>query len=160
MNDKVEYDIKTPYIYSFGGAIKIPFGLVASDIKIINYADMEFTGGFDSGFRIERNKQIEDLFTTVVNLSIGAEFEIPQSPFRLRVGGMYLPSPYSGDPTDFDKKFITAGAGFTLGEPVSINIGYAYGWWKDFTDNYDSNVSRIQQEISNHQLILTISTSL
>jgi hypothetical protein len=158
--DKVKYDIKTPFEFSFGGAFNLPQALITADITLIDYTQMEFTGGFDYDFRAQRNKDIEDLFTTVVNYSIGAEFAIPQSPFKLRVGGMYKPSPYSGDPSEFDKKFITAGAGFDLGDRVAINLGYAHGWWKDFTDNYDSNVSRIHQDITYDHFILSFSTSL
>jgi len=160
LEDKVEYDIKTPFEFAFGGAFKIPFGFISGDINIIDYTQMEFTGGFDYSLRLNKNKEIEDLFTTVVNLSAGAEFDIPQSPFKLRVGGMYRPSPYSGDPSEFDKKYLTAGGGFDLGETISINLAYAYGWWKDYTENYDIDVSRVQQDITYHHFILSFSTRL
>jgi hypothetical protein len=39
-------------------------------------------------------------------------------------------------------------------------LGYAYGWWKNFSDNYGSNDSRTYQNINIHNIALSLSTGL
>jgi hypothetical protein len=73
---------------------------------------------------------------------------------------MYLPSPYNNDPSEYDKKYITAGLGLKFGEIFGVDLAYAYGWWKDFGDNYGVNVSRTYQDISVNNFILSFQASL
>ena len=47
-----------------------------------------------------------------------------------------------------------------LGNNMRIDVGYAYGWWKDVIDNYDSNVSRINQDINVNNLVLNLKTGI
>jgi len=160
--DKIEYEISTPYEFSFGGYVTIPSNAItlSGDIKIIDYTQMEFSGGFDEEYRIERNREIEDLFATTINAHIGGEVKIPNSPVTLRVGGMLLPSPYADDTSEFNKKYITTGIGLSFNNNFSIDLGYAYGWWKDYGDNYNTNQSRTLQDITTNSFILNVSTSL
>jgi len=143
INDPVKYQIKTPTEYSFGASATISLLTVAADLKIMDYTEMQFTDGFDYSYRADRNREIEDLFTTTLNYHLGAEFRIPmQIPVWCRAGVMYLPSPYANDPSEFDKKYLTIGAGTLIDDTFGIDLAYAHGWWKDFGDNYGSNVSR------------------
>ena len=121
---------------------------------------MEFKDGFTTEYRIARNREIENLFRTAINYNIGAEFRIPSFPMWLRIGGMYLQSPFTNDPTEYDKKYLTAGAGIELGGIFMIDVGYAFGWWQDFSDNYGVNESRTYQDIYVNHLILNFSTGL
>ncbi|MEJ2104614.1 MAG: hypothetical protein P8X47_08565 [Ignavibacteriaceae bacterium] len=121
----------------------------------MDYTQMEFTDGFDYSYRANRNREIEDLFTTTLNYHLGAEFRIPmQIPVWGRAGFMYLPSPYANDPSEYDKKYLTIGAGTLVDNTFGIDLAYAYGWWKDFGDNYGSNVSRTFQDITVNNLFL------
>jgi len=158
--DDVEYKIQTPYEYSIGASIKERMVSVSAGIRMIDYSQMEFTDGFDKQYRIEKNAEIDDLFRLAPNYNIGAEVELPKLPLTVRIGGMYIKSPYADDPTEFDKKYLTAGFGVMLGENMRIDLGFAHGWWKDVIDNYDSQVSRIQQDISVNNLILNVSTGI
>jgi hypothetical protein len=121
---------------------------------------MEFNKGFDSQYRIEQKRQIEDLFTTVVNFHAGAEIKIPRLPILGRIGTMYMPSPFAGDPSEFDKKYLTGGVGVILANMFTVDLAYAYGWWKDFGDNYGVNVSRTFQDITVNNLIVNFSVNL
>ena len=158
--DNVEYKIKTPFEYSAGASVKVLIFTLSGGVKLMDYTQMEFTEGLGKEYRIERNKEIGDLFRTAVTYNLGAEIKLPHLPVWGRIGTMYMQSPYSGDPTEFDKKYLTAGVGVLLGNVFKIDFGYAYGWWKDFSDNYGSNVSRTQHNINVHNIILNISTSL
>ena len=157
INSPAKYEIKTPYEYSFGASATISLLTVAADLKIMNYTEMEFTDGFDYSYLSDRNREIEDLFTTTLNYHLGAEFRIPiQIPLWGRAGFMYLPSPYANDPSEYDKKYLTAGAGTLIDDTFGIDLAYAYGWWKDYGDNYGSNVSRTYQDINVNNLFLNL----
>jgi hypothetical protein len=158
--DNIEYGIRTPFEYSVGLSGTASFITLNGDIRIIDYTQMEFNEGFDSQYRIERQQEIEDLFTTVINYHLGAEFSLTGYPMSFRIGGMYLPSPYNNDPSEYDKKYITAGLGLKFGEIFGVDLAYAYGWWKDFGDNYGVNVSRTYQDISVNNFILSFQASL
>jgi len=55
---------------------------------------------------LDKNKEINDLFKSVVNLNAGGEYFVPNLKLTLRAGFMYKPSAFKDDPSDFDKKFI------------------------------------------------------
>jgi long-subunit fatty acid transport protein len=158
--DKIQYEIKTPFEYSFGASLNLSILTFSGDVNLIDYTEMEFTKGFDSQYRIERKREIDDLFRTTINYKLGAEVKIPFLPIFGRIGAMYYKSPFADDPTKFDKKFLTAGAGIVLDDVFSVDVAYAYGWWEDFGDNYGVNQSRTFQDINVQQVILNISTRL
>jgi hypothetical protein len=155
--DKIEYKIKTPFEYSFGASGNFSIITLAGDIKIMDYTQMEFTEGFDYAYRTARQKEIDDLFTTALDYHFGAEVKIPSLPILGRAGFMYLQSPYANDPSEFDKKYVTVGAGTLIHNTFGFDIAYAYGWWKDYGDNYGVKVSRTYQDINVNNLILNFS---
>ena len=157
INDPIEYRIKTPFEYSFGASANFAMITLAGDIKITDYTQMEFTEGFDYAYRAARNKEIDDLFTTALDYHLGAEVKIPNLPILGRAGFMYLQSPYADDPSEFSKKYVTVGAGTLIDNTFGLDLAYAYGWWKDYGDNYGVNVSRTYQDINVSNLILNFS---
>jgi hypothetical protein len=152
--DEIEYKISTPMEITFGGSFNQNDLTVSVDAKMIDYTQMKFEEGVGEGVISTNNSDIKDLFRTVVNLNVGAEYVIPVTRISIRGGFMYMPSPYKDDSSEFDKKFITIGAGIQAGDDVELSVGYAYGWWKDITDNYSSNVSRIYQDITHTNLVM------
>jgi long-subunit fatty acid transport protein len=151
-----EYDITTPFEFTFGGAYTDRSITLSADIKLIDYTQMKFSSGLDNQTRSDINNEIKDLFRTVLNLNAGAEYIIPNSQVALRAGFMLMPSAYKDDPSEYDKKYVTAGIGFKVTRTLTFDIGYAYGWWKDFGDNYSANISRTYQDITYHKLIATM----
>lgn len=156
INDPIEYEIKTPFEYSVGASTSFLLFTFSGDVKVIDYTQMEFTKGFDSNYRIERQKEIDDLFRTTLNYYVGGEIKLPFIPVYGRAGAMYLQSPYIDDPMEFDKKYVTVGGGIIFEDIFSIEAAYSYGWWTDFGDNYDVNVSRTFQDIKVENLILNL----
>jgi long-subunit fatty acid transport protein len=151
-----EYDITTPYEFTFGGAYSDRALTLSADIKLIDYTQMEFSSGLDNQTRSDINNEIKDLFRTVLNVNAGAEYLIPNSPIAVRAGFILMPSAYKDDPSEYDKKYITGGIGFKASKTLAFNLGYAYGWWKDFGDNYSVGVSRTFQDITYHKFIATL----
>lgn len=155
-NLKYEYEINTPYEFSLGGSIDLDDLTVNADANFIDYSEMNFSDNSNSQRLSDLNSSIKDIFRSVVNLHGGVEYRILSGTVALRAGFMLLPSAYQGDSSDFDKKFITAGVGFALSPRFFVNAAYAYGWWKDIGDNYDSNVSRTYQDITTGNMIFGI----
>jgi hypothetical protein len=158
--DNIEYEIKTPFEYSAGVALHLLILTVSGDAKIIDYREMEFTQGFSDEYRIERNKEIEDLFRAALTLNVGAELKVPALPIYGRIGAMYVQSPYADDPAEFDKKYLTAGGGIIFADAFSIDVAFVHGWWEDYGDNYGFNQSRTYQDINIQNVILGISAKL
>ena len=156
IENKVEYSIKSPMEIAVGGAFNKNNITVSFDAKMIDYSQMEFKSGLDEGAISDNNRDIKDLFRTVINMNAGVEYVIPNLGLALRGGFMFRPSPFVDDPSEYDKKFVTLGIGIETNKNVTFNLGYAYGWWKDIGDNYDSGISRTNQEITHNNLLMGI----
>lgn len=158
-NDKVKYSILTPF--ELTGALAYNFrGLILSaEVTYIDYPQMKFekAEGFSNPdeFITSQNKLIKDRLTAVVNFNVGFEYTVPNIGLRLRGGFLNQPSAFKGDSQAFNRKFITAGIGFLTDGSIGIDLGYAYGWWKDIGDNYGVNLSRTFQEIKLHNVMVT-----
>lgn len=129
------YDVKTPYVLSAGFSVQaVDWLLLAGDVEYTDWTEMEFTT--DNPDLIEENRVIRSLFTPTTSLKGGAEVALFDLGIKLRGGYVYNPSPYKDDPTDYDQKYFTLGAGATIDENVGLNASVAIGTWKMFRDNY------------------------
>jgi long-subunit fatty acid transport protein len=129
------YEVQTPFILSAGASVQVTDQLLlAGDAEFTDWTQMEFTG--NSADLMEENRMIRSLCRSTTNLRAGAEVTLFDMGLRLRGGFVYNPSPYKGDPTDFDQKYFTVGVGASIDENVSLNASLAYGIWKTFRDNY------------------------
>ena len=153
-----EYDIKTPYEFTGALAYSINGLTVSGEATYIDYTQTEFgDDGLDPSFVSSNNKDIKDLFTSVVNYNIGVEYVLPFPQIALRAGFIMQPSAYKDDPSDYDRKYITAGVGITPdNSPFSIDLAYAHGSWKDIGDNYGSGESRTYQDVSRANFIIAV----
>ena len=131
--------------------------LVSAQIDYIDYSQMKFSGGLTPDMVSNNNRIINDNFQAVLNYHLGAELQIPFTEIRVRAGAMYLPSPYEGDPSEFDKIYLNAGAGFIAGDSFSLDVAYSYGFWDTIGDNYGTDLSRTYQKIDTHSVYLTTS---
>ncbi len=158
-SDKVSYDIVTPI--EFTGAIAVNFKslILSAEAEYIDYSQIKFKNleGFeDPDYVIATNlKDANDLLTVVINYNIGFEYTVPTIGLRIRGGYLVQPSAFEDDASDFNHKYLTGGLGFLANGTIGIDVAYAYGWWKDIGDNYDSNVSRTFQDIKTHNVMLT-----
>jgi long-subunit fatty acid transport protein len=156
IENRVNYTVRTPLELGVGASYSISGMTVALDANFIDYTQMEFSDGFDTRTRENKNKDIKDLFKKVLNLNAGFEYMLPFTGITVRGGFIYMPSAFKDDDSDFDKKFFTAGIGFKTGQRFVFDVGYAHGWWKDIGDNYGSNLSRTFQSITKDNLIFGI----
>jgi long-subunit fatty acid transport protein len=152
-----EYDLITPLV--IGGGISHIFGdfLFAADVEFTDWTQMEFRPVRDY---FDLNQNIKDNFKPTLNYHIGLEYEIYQIGLRLRGGFAYMPSPYKGDPSSFDKKIITAGLGYIISDVVAIDLGYGYGFYNTFhTNGVDPDNLRIavtDEKVKTHNAMITL----
>ena len=156
IDNKVEYKISTPYEITAGVSYNHDDFTISYDAKLIDYTQMKFDSGLDEGTISSNNRDIKDLFRTTINMNAGVEYNISSLGLSLRGGFMYRPSPFKGDPSEYDKKFVTGGLGISTSNNIQFNIAYGYGWWKDFGDNYGVNESKTYQDISHSNLMVGI----
>lgn len=158
-SDEVEYEVFTPFVLSGGFSVNYEGLIVAAEASFIDYSQTEFDNptGLTPQFISGLNKDIRDNLRPVINFNTGAEYTIPNTGIRLRGGFILMQSPYNDDPSEFNKKYITGGFGFLIDRTIAIDFGYAYGWWKDFGDNYGFNLSRTFQDITTHKVMINFS---
>jgi len=154
---KIEYDITSPMEMSAGFGYRFLGVALSGQLNYVDYTQMEFSDGLNITSRSRNNKEIKDIFRSVVNYSLGAEYKIPFTSLFARAGYMYKPSPFLNDSKSFDRKFVSFGVGFVAAEVLKIDFGYQHGYWKNFGDNYGSNESRTYQDVTNNSFLFTLS---
>lgn len=158
-SDKVKYNIITPFELTSAFAFNFKGLILSAEATLIDYSQLEFdkAEGFTdpAKFVADNNKEIKDVFTSVLNYNLGFEYTVPVVGLRLRGGFLVQPSAFKGDASDFDHKYVTGGIGYLANGSIGIDLAYAYGWWKDIGDNYGTDVSRTFQDITTHNVMLT-----
>jgi len=153
----VEYEIKSPMEYSAGVSASLPFITLNAGAKYVDYSQLEFSEGFSTSELFNLNNDIQEVLKSTANWNIGAEVSLPYPALKIRGGFIYNPSPYVGDGAEFDKKYITAGLGFPIAKKLLFDFAYIHGWWENFGDNYDVDVSRTYQDLKVDKLVFSAS---
>lgn len=149
-----QYDVTTPWVLSAGASAILRELVLSGDVDYTDWTQLEFKNANPEVLAL--NKDIKQLFRATTNLRAGAEYDIQDIGVRVRGGFMYKPSPYKGDPSEYDQKYFTGGLGVMLGETSMLDLAYAHGWWKTFRTNYDQT-SLVNESITTNNLILTFS---
>jgi long-subunit fatty acid transport protein len=149
-----KYDVITPWVFSGGASFIIRDLVLSGDIEYTDWTQLEFDNA--NADLIALNKDIKSIFRATANLRAGAEYDIKDYGIRIRGGFIFNPSPYEGDPSEFDQKYVTGGLGILVGESTMLDLAYARGWWKTFRSNYDPT-SRVDEDIKTNNFILTFS---
>jgi hypothetical protein len=156
-SDQVQYDIVTPYELGAGFSINLASLILSAQATLIDYSQLKFENadGLSDQNVNNINQSIKDNLKSVINLNAGAEYTLPDLGLRLRAGYLMQPSAYQGDPSSYNRNYVTAGIGYLADEAIGIDLAYAHGWWSDFGDNYGTNVSRTDQKITLDRVILS-----
>jgi len=156
LESNIDYEIWTPFEFGLGLALS-KYGLtVSGDINLIDYTQMEFKG-LSPTKTAKNNRDIKQLFRSVIDFSIGFEYNVFNTGFRVRGGYFTKNSPFKDDPSDFNRNYFTLGAGFITSEGFSFDLAYVFGKWKNFGDNYGSNVSRTYQDLKTSDIVFSTS---
>ncbi|MBI2618485.1 MAG: outer membrane protein transport protein [Ignavibacteriales bacterium] len=156
---RTEYKVITPLKLTLGASLQLRDWLVLSgDAEYTDWREMKFdTPNADLE---SENRLIQTLYRPTVNLRGGAEVTLWEYGVKLRGGIALNPSPYEGDPPEFNQFYYTAGAGLQLDKDVWLNAGYALGNWKTFRDNYFGGSfppSRTSENITTNSVNVTLS---
>ncbi|MBM4175577.1 MAG: hypothetical protein FJ213_05305 [Ignavibacteria bacterium] len=154
LESNIEYEIITPYQFSAGISVTRSFFTISGDINLTDYTQMEFKN-LSASKTVQNNKDIKTLFKSVMDYSVGGEFKVMNTGLKLRGGYMVRNSPFKNDPSEFNRKYITLGAGFHADESFAFDIAYIMGKWKTFGDNYGIDVSRTYQDIKTTDIVFT-----
>jgi hypothetical protein len=153
-----KFTINTPYEFSVAADVNLCFVTGTAEITYIDYTQMKFSGDLEVPEQSTLNKKIIDTYTQTFNAKIGAEFRLPFTGLSARVGGMYIPYPVADAPTEFDRKFLTAGLGIRFGEgAMEFNVAYVYGFWDHVAEDYGSSIQPIRQSIISQNILASLS---
>lgn len=156
LESKLEYEIWSPFEFGIGFSVT-QFGLtIAGDINLVDYTQMEMKG-LSPSKTARVNRDIKQLFRSVMDYSLGAEYNLLNTGVRLRAGYFTKMSPFKDDPRDFNRSYLTFGVGYITPEGFALNLAYVYGRWKNIGDNYDSGVSRTYQSLKSSDIVFTTS---
>ena len=157
-NSNVKYEIVSPYEFSAGFSANLKGFIFSAEGTAIDYSQLKFDNpqNFSSpNDLLSVNKDIVDQLRAVLNYNVGVEYTVPTVGLRLRTGFFVQPSPYKGDPSSYNRKYFTLGAGILAQETLGLDIAWAHGWWSTIGDNYGSGVSRTYQNIKYDKIMLT-----
>ena len=149
-----QYDVVTPWVFSAG--VSLTFGdlLLSGDADYTDWTELKFENA--NSDVLAQNQGMKTLFRSAANYRGGLEYDIARLGVRLRGGFIYNQSPYAGDPTSFDRKFITGGLGFLLGQSTMLDLAYARGWYDTFRYNYDGS-PRTDEKVTTDNIFMTLS---
>jgi len=149
-----EYDVTTPWVFGAGASLIIHDLVLSGDVDYTDWTQMEFSNA--SQQVMDLNATIKSIYRGTFNYRAGAEYEFQPIGLRLRGGFMYNTSPYQGDPSTFDQKYVTGGLGFPLGETTMIDLALVHGWWNTYNYNYDPT-SRVDEKLTVNNVLVTLS---
>ncbi len=153
-NQPNEYDVTTPFVLSGGLSYGIRNVMLVASFDYTDWTQMEFRNA--SSDLLKYNIQIKEQFQPTADVHVGAEYEAIPNLLQLRGGFAYLRSPYQSDPAAFDRKYITAGAGFVVADAIVIDFAFVHGYWQNYVLNYDAT-SKTNEDITTNNLIGTVS---
>jgi long-subunit fatty acid transport protein len=149
-----EYDVRTPWVLGAGASVILKDLLLSADAEFTDWTAMEFANA--SSDLLSMNKDIKSTFRSTWEFRFGGEYDIAGSGFRLRAGYGLRPSPYKGDPSDYDRTTISGGAGMLLGGSVMLDLAYTHTAWKNYRTNYNAT-SRVDEALTWNTFLATLS---
>lgn len=104
-----DYTITTPMRVNAGVSFFLSkSGFISADIEYVDYSSMKLKA--DQGSLENDNFAIKDMYKSVLNYRVGAEWRLKK--FRLRAGYNYQPSPYKEDDISRQVQTFSGGLGF------------------------------------------------
>ncbi len=157
-----EYDISTPFQFSFGASYTLADLVVSGGIEYIDYSQLRFelpenrSLGSEYDDLLDENSRIERMYEEQLKWKIGAEYTIRPLNLALRGGYFVEPSPLVKAPAEYDREFITGGVGVMIDKQFLLDLAYLYGTWKNASsDIYTPTLTT--EEITYRKIFLTAS---
>lgn len=124
-----DYTLTTPMRINAGTTFFLnKSGFITADIEYVDYSTMQLKGS--QGSLENENSTINDLYNSVLNIRVGAEWRLKA--FRLRAGYNYQPSPYKEEDIERKIQTFSTGLGFRS-KKYFVDLAASY---KQFNSNY------------------------
>jgi long-subunit fatty acid transport protein len=148
-----DYKISTPWMLAAGTSFSLRGITLAGSLEYTDWTQLEFRDADPEVMR--ENQIIKDFLEPTTTLRGGVEYIIPEIDLALRAGYFVQPSAYRDDPSSYDRKYVTLGAGFRIQDMVTLDAAYARGTWDTHRIHYAGG-PRIEESITQSSLIFTL----
>ncbi|WP_167611690.1 OmpP1/FadL family transporter [Maribellus sediminis] len=154
------YDFNSPWkVVLSGAAVFAKRGLISVDAEYQDYASMRYRrGGYGSDNFNDLNSEMGDIFNSVVNLRIGAEYKLTNQ-FAVRAGYQVYGNPFKNTLeqqatlTDNTNVF-SGGFGYTI-NAFSVNLAYSNSMSKISEGGEQPNYYQVPTEKNNHNILMS-----
>jgi long-subunit fatty acid transport protein len=113
-----ENEISTPWEFGLGVAWSVPTFLMAVDLRYADWSQMKF------------NDEPLDNYDETLSVSVGGEYILPKGGAKLRAGFASEPIAFKALRIVEDRKYYTLGAGFLVGQVMTLDLAWVHGTWK------------------------------
>lgn len=139
----IDYDVSTPWQFSGGAALSLPFVTVSVSADYRDWTQLEFRNAPASVMAI--NRTIRDVLEPTTNIRAGAEVSLPVLPLRLRGGYIHQPTPYKNAPSELNRNYLTAGVGVKIQDTIYLDLAIVRGMWESDLFVYDYEIWNANQ---------------
>lgn len=161
-----DYTLRTPWKVGLGLQLKTGNATVLADMEWMDWSQMELDSNTYS-FASE-NLGIRDALQAVVNIKIGATFDLDD--IQLRAGTGYNPDPRrlerfaaEGFPSvERDRAFGSVGIGYRFSERMTFDLGWMVERLDDRTDLYSdvTDAPYVLEDVTRHRVQFGVSFGL
>lgn len=159
--NQYSYDFNTPWkVVASGALVFAKKGLISVDAEFQDYASMRYRrGGNGSDNFNDLNSVMGDVFKSVINLRLGAEFKLSNQ-FAIRAGYENYGNPYKKQQLDQQSTLsdnvsvFSGGFGYTL-NAFSLNVAYTNTTVSLWDGNPQPNYYQLARENNNHNILMT-----
>lgn len=121
---KVEYDLQRPFIFGAGIAFRLSTLTVTADGEYIDWTQMSYN---DNPAMEIFNDSLAMLYRDVLNLRLGAEYQIPSIGLALRGGFFSNPLAYQEKYIEDDRRGFSFGFGWLIDQVLMLETAFVKG---------------------------------
>lgn len=159
--NEYNYDFNSPWkMVLSGAAVFNKRGLISIDAEYQDYSSMRFRrGGYGGDNFNDLNSEMSNVFSSVINLRVGAEYKLTNH-FAVRAGYELYGNPFEGTLdqqttlTD-DTSVISGGFGYTA-NTFSFNVAYTNSSLTASQGNPQPNYYQVPTDKNNHNILMTL----
>lgn len=140
-----ESEVRSPWIFRLGGALKQGPIMVAADVEFIDYSQISFPS-------TSMDLEVRENLQNTMNWRVGGEFTVPTTGLRLRGGYAVYPSAWKNETSGMDRKIISFGAGYSFQKQFTLDFAYAFTSWDGLTGE-----TITQEKIEANKILFSLS---
>jgi hypothetical protein len=127
-----EYKLSRSFRGGIGAATLIGPLIISADASFTDWSQIEYKSdppyaGFTQN---EANRDIARSLKSTVDLHLGTEVWVPDTPVRFQLGYAWLPSPYKGSDVITDKHVFNGGISTLLDESLLVQTSLSWTGWE------------------------------